>query len=313
MSDSDLAYSNDTVSKMGFDYLRRGAGNQTSPDYLYDDSDITFVDNNNPTNTFNSRGDNMDTQYNIKGFSSPAGDQFGGGNNSQPNLAATAGIIRGAAGVMQGLMGREGRRNAQIDAQGAYDDLLTEYRNLDTSNIWANVENKYTNLQNPYEDLTVNQQQAEFERDMFQQQQVNVMSNLAGAAGGSGIAGLAQAMANQGLIARRQASASIGMQESANQLAQAQAAMKIQEMERAGESQAEQMRLRGAETARALEWQRTATELGMSQQDLAAANQAQAQGKAALWGGIGSIAGGVIGGPIGASIGGTIGGMIGRQ
>ena len=307
------------TSMGGNNIYNGGTGNQTSPqlnqapDYLYDDSDITFVDNNDPTNTFNPRGDNMDTQYNIKGFdySSPAGDQFGGGNNSQPNPAATAGIIRGAAGVMQGLIGREGRRNAQIEAQDAYDDLLSQYRNLDTSNIYADVENFFA--ENVYEDLTVNKQQAEFEKEMFERQQANIMSNLAGAAGGSGIASLAQAMANQSQIQAQRAAGTIGMQESRNQMLRAQGALQVQK----GEMLAEQMRLQGAERARALEYQQTATQLGMSQQDLAAANQAQAQGNAALWGGIGSIAGGIIGGPIGASIGGKLfgsgGGMIGGQ
>ena len=223
------------------------------------------------------------------------------------NPAATAGIVRGAAGVMQGLIGREGRRNAQIEAQDAYDDLLTQYRNLDTSNIYADVENFFA--ENVYEDLTVNKQQAEFEKEMFERQQANIMSNLAGAAGGSGIASLAQAMANQSQIQAQRAAGTIGMQESRNQMLRAQGALQVQK----GEMLAEQMRLQGAERARALEYQQTATQLGMSQQDLAAANRAQAQGNAALYGGIGSIAGGIIGGPIGASIGGKLGGMIGGQ
>ena len=312
MSGSDLAYSNDAVSKMGFDYLRRGTGNPTSPqlkqtpDYLYDDSDITFVDNN-------PRGDNMDTQYNIKGFdySSPAEDQFGSGNNSQRNPAATAAIIQGTAGIIQGLAGREGRKIAQADAQEAYDDLLAQYRNLDTSNLYADVENFFA--ENVYEDLTVNRQQAEFEKEMFERNQANIMSNLAGAAGGSGIASLAQAMANQSQIQAQRAAGTIGMQESRNQMLRAQGALQVQK----GEMLAAQMRLQGAETARALEWQRTMTELGMSQQDLAAANQAQAQGESSLWGGVGTVAGGIIGayfgGPAGASMGAQIGGSLGSS
>ena len=59
------------------------------------------------------------------------------------------------------------------------------------------------------------------------------------------------------------------------------------------------------------------TELGMSQQDLAAANQAQAQGESSLWGGVGTVAGGIIGayfgGPAGASMGAQIGGSLGSS
>ena len=43
------------------------------------------------------------------------------------------------------------------------------------------------------------------------------MQSLRGAAGGSGIAGLAQTLANQGQLQAKQISTSIGQQESANQ------------------------------------------------------------------------------------------------
>jgi len=51
------------------------------------------------------------------------------------------------------------------------------------------------------------------------------------------------------------------------------------------------MRLAGAERARGLEYRQTATQLGMSQQRLAQANMARARAQAALYGGIGSLAG----------------------
>tara|TARA_R100001591_G_scaffold109946_1_gene120567 strand:- start:100 stop:1152 length:1053 start_codon:yes stop_codon:yes gene_type:complete len=253
-----------------------------------------------------------DVQYNIKGFdySSPVGDQFGSGSNPLAgigqNQAAMAGIIGGAAGIVQGLVGRGRRRRAQAAAQTQYDTMLAEYQNLDTSNLYANVENQYADMENVYEDATVNRQQAEFERDMFQQQQANIMSDLSAAAGGSGIAGLAQALSNQGLIARRQASATIGMQEKQNQDMKLREASRLQQMERTGEARAEAMRLAGAERARGLEYRQTGTMLGMSQQRLVAANQAVAQGNAALYGGIGKVIGGVagfaLGGPAGSAL-----------
>ena len=78
-------------------------------------------------------------------------------------------------------------------------------------------ENPYENMENVYEDLTVNQQQAQFQAQQGSQQRANIMQGLRGAAGGSGIAGLAQAMANQGQLQTQQISASIGQQEAANQ------------------------------------------------------------------------------------------------
>jgi len=221
-----------------------------------------------------------------------AGDTFGSrfaSNMSSPQ--AMIGMAKGIGGIIQGLVGRGKRRDAQIAAQEEYDRMLGEYRSLDTSNLYANVENQFTGLENPYEDLTVNRQQAEFEKQMFQQQQSNILQGLQGAAGGSGIAGLAQAMANQGQLQAQRASASIGLQESKINMLRAQEASRLQKLERTGAMRAEQLRLAGAERARGLEYRQTGTMLGMAQQDLAARNRAIARANAALYGGIGSLVG----------------------
>ena len=60
------------------------------------------------------------------------------------------------------------------------------------------------------------------------------MSQMSAAAGGSGIAALAQSMANQGALQAQKASASIGAQESQNQKLAAEGEQKIQ-MATAGE------------------------------------------------------------------------------
>jgi hypothetical protein len=227
------------------------------------------------------------TEQAVSGGGGGGGIDFASNITPQMGMQAASGI----GGIIQGLVGRTARRNAQTDAQSEYDKMMSEYRDLDTSNIYAGVVNKYRDMENTYEDLTVNQQQAQFERQMFEQQQANLMQGLSGAAGGSGIAALAQAMANQGQIQAQRSSASIGLQESKINMLQAQEASRLQQLERAGEAQAEALRLRGAETARGLDYQKTGTLLGMSQQQLAMANQAVAAGDAALYGGIGSLAG----------------------
>ena len=227
----------------------------------------------------------------------PGGDVGAGsafGQNFSANLQspqAIAGIASGVGGIFQGLIGRKKRRREQQAAQEKYDQMMSQYQQLDTSNLYADVENQFRNMENTMEDLTINQQQAQFEAQQGMQQRADIMANLRGAAGGSGIAGLAQALANQGQLATQRASASIGMQESRNQMAAAQQAAKLQMAERVGEAKAEQLRLSGAERARGLEYQKTSTQLGMSQQELAARNQAVAQANAALYGGIGRVGG----------------------
>ena len=76
------------------------------------------------------------------------------------------------------------------------------------------------------EDLTVNQQQAQFEKDMAQQQQANMLGSIQQSGGFT--AGNIQAMVNAGSQQARRASASIGQQEAANQRAERSMAGKIQ-------------------------------------------------------------------------------------
>ena len=223
---------------------------------------------------------------------------------------ATAAIIGGSIALAGGAaklgmsLSRRKKRIAEQDAaREQMEDRMTEYENLDTSNLMANVQNQFTNMENTYEDMTVNQQQAQFEAQQGAQQRANIMSNMAGAAGGSGIAALAQAMANQGQLATQRASASIGMQEAQIQKLRAGEASRLQTQERRGEVYAQGQRLQGAETARGLEYSKTGTLLGMSQQRLGAANQARAQAKAQQMSAVGDIA------SAGSQLAGAMGGM----
>ena len=92
------------------------------------------------------------------------------------------------------------------------------------------------------------------------------MQGLKGAAGSSGIAGLAQALANQGALQTQRISASIGKQESLNQLAAAKGAGAVQIAERQGSQWVQQA-----------EMDRQATLLGMQMGESAGANQASMQ------------------------------------
>ena len=103
-------------------------------------------------------------------------------------------------------------------------------------NSFDNMKNNFKGMENAYEDLTVDTKAAEFEAKQNEATQANILSSMAGAAGGSGIAALAQSMANQGALNASKASASIGSQESANQKLAAgeQAKMDSQEAQEQG-------------------------------------------------------------------------------
>jgi len=177
-------------------------------------------------------------------------------------------------GAVQAKKEEEAAKKKADEAREKMNSLKAQYESLDTSN-------PYLNMENTMEDLTINQKQADFERQSFQQSQANIMQGLRGAAGGSGIAALAQSLAQQGQIAAQRSAASIGQQEAANQRAMAQQAAAIQAREREGEVY-----------SRNLEREKTSTLLGMAQQETAAY---QAQEGAARQARTDAITGGMTG------------------
>jgi hypothetical protein len=122
--------------------------------------------------------------------------------------------------------------------------------------------NPYADMENPFEDLTVATGAAEFQAEQGAQQRANILEQLRGAAGGSGIAGLAQSLANQGQLQARQISVDLQRQEMMNAMAAAKGASMIDVQERAGEAMVQQ-----AESGR------QATVLGMQYGQAAGANK----------------------------------------
>jgi len=176
-------------------------------------------------------------------------------------MAISAGV-QGLGTLISGMGARRAERAArrkERDSRREMRRLKDVYANLDTSN-------PYLNMENVYEDLTINQQQAQFQRQQFQQSQANILDSLRGAAGGSGVAALAQSLAQQGQIAAQRSSATIGAQEAANQRMRQQEAARLQTLERQGDIY-----------SRGLERQQVGTLLGMSQAEAAAYGQARGQ------------------------------------
>jgi hypothetical protein len=185
-------------------------------------------------------------------------------------------VIQGGVGIASGIIGHKQRKQEQKDAQGEFDANMARFKQQDLSNPYANMENVY-------EDLTVNTQAADFAAQQQAQGMANTMQSMRGAAGGSGIAALAQALAGQQAQNAQSASADIARQEAGNQKAQAQMAGELQMAERKGDVMSREMKREQYET-----------ELGMSQQRLGAANIARQEATQALVGGVGQVAGGVM-------------------
>ena len=183
--------------------------------------------------------------------------------------AIVVGGVTAVGGMISASKNREAAKEAadqaridQLASQAKLDKQKEEYKAM-------RFENPFSNMENVFEDLTVNQQQAEFQQQQATQQRANIMQNLRGAAGASGIAGLAQALANQGALQTQRISASIGQQEARNQMAAARGAASVQLSERQGEQWVQQA-----------EMDRQATLLGMQMGETSGANLALQQAQA---------------------------------
>jgi uncharacterized protein (UPF0333 family) len=200
-------------------------------------------------------------------------------------IIAGAAVISAGVGVYKAISGAKAKKKAEADAEKARAEMeqnKAAYMDLDTSNPYKDYQSQLTNV---YEDMTVNQQQAEFQKQQQEQQRANIMQSLQGAAGGSGIAALAQSMASQGSLQAQQAAASIGAQESQQQQLKAQGEQIVQE----GRQAAMGKRIEGDIMSRDMERNKVMTLMGMSQQEMAAYNQQAAAGEAQMWSGIGDV------------------------
>lgn len=188
-------------------------------------------------------------------------------------VVAGIGVASGVAGFFGARKDKRAARKAKAAALADLNKQKAAFNNLDTSNPFLGMENTM-------EDLTINQKEAELINQQGQQQRANIMDNMRGAAGGSGIAALAQQMAQSGQLASQKSGASIGQQEAANQKLAAQEASRIQSQERQGEVMSREM-----------ESNKVSTLLGMAQGEYAGAREQEAAARSAQWDAVGNIAG----------------------
>ena len=177
-------------------------------------------------------------------------------------LSAGSAIISSIGGKKQRRAAARMQREAlafQKEQQAILEKQKDEYRALQFTN-------PYEGMENPFEDIRVATGAADFQAQQGAQQRADILGSLRGAAGGSGIAGLAQALANQGTLQAQKISANLEQQEVRNEMLQAKGAMQIDMQERAGDAMVQQ-----AESSR------QATMLGMQFGQAAGANAAYQQ------------------------------------
>ena len=191
------------------------------------------------------------------------------------------GAIGVAAGAAKAISGGVKKKRAKEDAAEARKQMEAEkekYAAMDTTNLYANMENTM-------EDLTVNQEEAQFMKQQQQQNQANIMANMKASAGSSGIAGLAQALANQGSLDAQKSAISIGEQEAANQKAERAEAGRLQDLE-----------IQGEYGQRQDELDKISTFMGMAGADVASAEARKSAADKQMWDGISGAVGSASGG-----------------
>ena len=159
--------------------------------------------------------------------------------------AAAVGLASLGMNIAKGIGANKRRRKAMKDNEKARAKMERDkerYLNMP-------VTNPYLDKENVFEDLTVNTQAAEFAAEQNQQGLANTLSNMNQAAGGSGIAALAQALAGQSAIANQKASISIAEQERQNEMKERAQADQLDTLERKGNKYVEDMQRKMAAEA----------------------------------------------------------------
>ena len=202
----------------------------------------------------------------------------------QALIAAAPGIIKGVSS----LFGRKKRRREQRVANQEMLAAKKAYMGMEFKNPFAGMENPYA--ENIYEDLTVDRQGADYLREQQQQSQANIMQQMKGVAGSSGVAGLAQQMANIGSQQARQASAQISQQERQNELYRA----KGEQQKQKGTFEFDKMmRTAQYKTVDLREQERTENLYGLSLDRLSAADKARSTARSGFISGLGQAAAGI--------------------
>lgn len=197
-------------------------------------------------------------------------------------VAAVASAGIGIARAIKGGADKRAAKKANEIARAQMEKDRKAYMNIDTSN-------PYLNMENTMEDLTVNTQAAEFASQKAEQGMANTLNNMKQSAGGSGIAALAQAMANQGQLAAQEASQSIATQEKQNQTLERKEASRLQGLEREGEIQSRNLKQQLA--SKALQF--SAGDVAQTSADITAAQDQIESGINQVGSAVGTFAGGI--------------------
>lgn len=226
--------------------------------------------------------------------------------------SAVPGIIKGIGS----LFGGRKRRREEKKSRRQYNQQMSAFQNFQFDNAFENLTNPYEDVENELEDMRIATQASEFAAQEQQAALATTLDAVRGAAGGSGAAAIAQALAQQQSRNQQQIAARIEEQEIANERLAAQNAQQLSLTRAGADMNIQQAQAQGAMAVQDREFDKTGTLLGMAQQRYATAQQARAQATADLGGMFGSVATlgvGAAAGALGEGAQKFVGGIFGKN
>ena len=198
-------------------------------------------------------------------------------------------------------------RRRLAEAKEAYNAIEFTNPYEGVTNPYEGVTSQFTGMENVYEEPQVDTRAADFMREQSQQQQANIMQNLKGTAGASGVAGLAQSLSNIGTQQARQASMDIARQERQSEMArrgeagridmlQRQDAQRIDMLQRQGAYQADMLQRKGDMYVQQQEQDRVANLYGLAADRQTATSQALNTAQTGFTDALGSLGSEILGG-----------------
>lgn len=173
-------------------------------------------------------------------------DQQPPNKKRSPNKIFWVAAAMAAVGIMSARSASRSARRRQRMQDAALKREVDAYRKMDMKNPYLGMRNKFAGLENTMEDLTINLKEAQFAKKQQMQQQADILKQMQSTAGGAGVAGLAQVLANQGALGAQQSAAYIGQQEAANQKLAVQEASRLQQQEAEGATRIGELQRQGA-------------------------------------------------------------------
>jgi hypothetical protein len=193
--------------------------------------------------------------------------------------------------ALSGLVGSKARKQAEKEARAGYQDALGSFKDMEFTNPYADMTNTFSDLRNEMGNLEVSTEAADFQAQQAQQGAAQALDAFRGAGGGTGVAGLAQALVQEQRRTMQGIAADIARQETENTRLAAQGAQQLGLQRATAGMDIQRLGAAGEAARQAAEADKRGDILGIAAGELASAREARIQAAQNVAGGLGGIFG----------------------